>query len=109
MEFKIYMGFPGGTIGKESAHQCRRCHRLWLDPWVRNIPWCRKWKATPVFLSGKFYGQRSLVDCIPWVCKELDISTCTQTNTLICLYVCIDTHTHTHTYIYIEREREREE
>ena len=27
---------------------------------------------TPVFLPGKFYGQRSLVGCSPWGCKELD-------------------------------------
>ena len=25
-------GFPGGTSGKESTRQCRRCKRLRLDP-----------------------------------------------------------------------------
>ena len=34
--------------------------KTWVDPWVRNILWRRKWHPTPVFLSGKFYGQRSL-------------------------------------------------
>ena len=34
------------------------------DPWVRKIPWSRKWQPTPVFLPGKFHGQRSLAD--PW-------------------------------------------
>ena len=24
-----------------------------FDPWVRNIPWERKWQSTPVFLMGK--------------------------------------------------------
>ena len=24
------------------------------------IPWCKKWQLTPVFLPGKFHGQRSL-------------------------------------------------
>ena len=30
------------------------------DPWVRQIPWRRKWQLTPVFLPRKFHGQRSL-------------------------------------------------
>ena len=34
--------------------------------------WRRKWQSTPVFLLGKFHGQRSLVGCSPWGCKELD-------------------------------------
>jgi len=29
------------------------------------IPWRRKWKPVPVFLPGKFYGQRSLVGYSP--------------------------------------------
>ena len=32
-----------------------------FDPWVRKIPWRRKWKPTPVNLPGKSHGQRSLV------------------------------------------------
>ena len=39
--------------------------------WGRKIQRRRKWKSTPVFLSGKSRGQRSLVGCSPWVCKEL--------------------------------------
>ena len=31
------------------------------DPWLREIPWRRKWQPTPVFLPGKFHGQRNLV------------------------------------------------
>ena len=34
--------------------------------WVRKIPWSRKWQPTPVFLPGKFHGQRSLVGDSPW-------------------------------------------
>ena len=41
-------GFPGGTSGKESAFQCRRDRRHSFDPWVRKIPWRRKWQSTPV-------------------------------------------------------------
>ena len=51
-------GFPGGAAGKESPCQSRRCG---FNPWVRKIPWRRKWQPTPIFLPGKFHGQRSLV------------------------------------------------
>ena len=30
----------------------------------------RKWQPTPVSLPGKSHGQRSLVGCSPWGCKE---------------------------------------
>ena len=55
--------------GKESTCQCRR---LGFDPWVRKIPWRRKWQSTPVFFSGKSHGQRSLAGYSPWGHKELD-------------------------------------
>ena len=32
-----------------------------FDPWVRNIPWRRKWQLTPSFLPRESHGQRSLV------------------------------------------------
>ena len=44
------------------------------NSWVGKIPWRRKWQSTPVFLSGKFHGQRSLAGCSPWGHKELDIT-----------------------------------
>ena len=34
----------------------------------------RKWQPTPVFLPGKFHGQRSLVGYSPWGFKELDMT-----------------------------------
>ena len=52
---------------KESAFQWRRVR---FDPWVRKIPWRRKWKPTPVFLPGKSQGQRSLMCYNPWGHKE---------------------------------------
>ena len=48
---------------KESACQCRR---YGFDPWVGKILWRRKWQLTPVFLLGKFQGQRSLAGYSPW-------------------------------------------
>jgi len=35
-----------------------------FDPWVRKIPWRRKWQTTPVFLSGESQGLRSLAGYI---------------------------------------------
>ena len=55
------MGFLGSASGKEPSCQCRRCKRCGFDPWVRKIPWRRKWQPAPVFLPGKSHGQRSLV------------------------------------------------
>ena len=33
---------------------CRNCRRCSFAPWVRKIPWRRKWQPTPVFLPGEF-------------------------------------------------------
>ena len=70
----LNIGFPGGTSGKESACQCRRCNRCWFDPWVGKIPWRRAWHPTPVSLPGKFHGLRSLAGYRPWGRKELDMT-----------------------------------
>ena len=42
-----------------------------FDPWVRKIPWRRKWQPTPVFLPGKPYGQRAWQAVIDGVCKGI--------------------------------------
>ena len=68
---RIAEGIPGG---KEPACQHRWLKRCELDPWVRKIPWRRKWQSTPVSLPGEFHGQRSLVGYSPWGHKELDMS-----------------------------------
>ena len=53
-----------GLSGREPARQRRR---RTFDPWVRTSPchWRRKRQPTPVFLPGKFHGQRSLAGCHP--------------------------------------------
>ena len=43
-----------------------RCRRSGFDPWKGNVPWRRKWQATPVLLPGESHGQRSLVSYCPW-------------------------------------------
>ena len=37
-----------------------------FEPWVRKIPWRRKWLPTPVSLCGKSHGQRSLTGFSSW-------------------------------------------
>ena len=57
-------GFTGSIVGKEPACQFRIHKRCWFDPWVRKIPWRKKWQPMPVFLPGKSHGQRNLADYI---------------------------------------------
>ena len=64
-EYHQQLRFSGGTSGKEPACPCRRHKRHKFNPWVRKIPWRRKWQPTTVFLPGKFHGQRRLVGCSP--------------------------------------------
>ena len=45
----MHLGFPHGASGKESTCQCSS-HGF--DPWVRKIPWRKKWQPTPVFLGN---------------------------------------------------------
>ena len=48
------VGFPHGSVVKNlPANAGDR-----FDPWVRKLPWRRKWQPTPVFLPGKSHGQR---------------------------------------------------
>ena len=57
-------GLPGWLSGKRICLQCRRCG---FNPWVRKIPWSRKWQPAPVFLPRKFLRERSLA---LWPCKK---------------------------------------
>ena len=42
---------------KNPPAKCRKRKRCGFDPWVRKIPWRRKWQSTPVLLPGKSHGQ----------------------------------------------------
>ena len=44
-----------------------------FDSRVRKIHWSRKRSPTPVFLLGKFHGQRSLAGYGLCGCKEADV------------------------------------
>ena len=68
------VGFPWWLSRWRILLQCWRHRRCRFDSWVGKIPWRRIWQPTPVFLPGKFHGQRSLVGYSPWGHKDLEIT-----------------------------------
>ena len=52
----VSLGFPGGSVDKESACNVSDAGRHKFDPWVGKILWRRTWQPAPVFLAWK----------IPW-------------------------------------------
>ena len=49
---------------------CKNSSALFFNS--KESDWRRKWQPTPVLLSEKFHGWRSLVGYSPWDCKESD-------------------------------------
>ena len=82
------MGFPGGSDGKESAHNAEDQVRSlgWEDPLEKGMA------PYSILLPGEFHGQRSLVGYRPQGRKESDmaeqLSTHTQSLQLLIL-TCI--------------------
>ena len=60
----------GGSVVKNPPANPGDIRDSGFDPWGRKIPWSREWQPAPVFLPGKFHGQRSLAGYSPWGCKE---------------------------------------
>ena len=60
----VFMGFPGDSVGKESA-----CNvgDLGSIPGLGKIPWIRECLPTLVFWPGEFHSL-----CSPWGHKESD-------------------------------------
>ena len=86
------IGLPWWLSGKESTCQHRRCM---FNPWVRKIPWRRKWQHTPAFLPGKSHGRRSLEVYSPWGCKRVryDLSSRQQQQAMIIIVLSNIGHT----------------
>ena len=78
--FYYILGLPGWR-GRESACQCRRHKRFGFDPWVQKTPQSRKLEPVPIFLPGKFHGQRILVGYSSWGHKESDMTEQLSTQT----------------------------
>ena len=62
------------SLGAQRWSVCLQCGRPGFDPWVRKIPWKRKWQPTPVFLPEEPHGWRSLVGCSPQVHKQSGVT-----------------------------------
>ena len=72
----ISLGLPRWCSGKESACQSRRGKRHKFDPWVRKIPWSRKWQSTPIFLPQKHHSRGTWWATIQGVTKsQTDLAT----------------------------------
>ena len=73
-------GFPGGSVVKNPPANAG--DKVWSMG--QEDPWRRKWQPRPVFSSGEFHGQRSLVGYSPQGCKRVghDLAT-KQQNTSI--------------------------
>ena len=68
-------GLPWWLSGKESA-----CQAGDLGLILGEIPWLRKLQPTPVFLTQKSHGQRSMVRYSSWGCKESDTTNSNKMN-----------------------------
>ena len=87
-KFLLYEGLSQFTC------QCWSCKRCRFDPWVGKIPWSRKCRPIPVFLPGKFHGQRSLWATVHGATEShhslvfnLSYSHC-RVKHLMCIYAC---------------------
>ena len=76
------MGFLDDSVGRISAWS-RRHRRFRFNPWVGKKLWRRKWQPTPVFLSEKSHGQRSLVGYSPKI--RTQVSDLAHMNLLHCV------------------------
>ena len=97
----LLSGFPGVESGKEPACQCRRGQRCSFNSWIGKTPCKRAWPRTPVFLSEKSHGQRSLEGYSPQGCKELDTTEVTQ-HAYICKLVCFSETNSFHPSLQLE-------
>ena len=88
------MGFPGSSVGKESA-----CNAGDLGLIPGSIPWRKAWQRIPVFLPGDSHGQRSLagytVHGVAKVRHDLTIKPPP--------YIHTQAQTHTHTLTHTHR------
>ena len=68
------------------------------DPWVRKVPWRRKWQLIPVLLPGKSHRQRSLESCSPWGRKDSDT---TERLTFSLSQCCLGNHKRGYRWKYL--------
>ena len=57
-------------VGKNQPANAGDARDTSLIPGLGRFPWRRKRQSAPIFLPGKFHGQKSLVGYSPWGRKE---------------------------------------
>ena len=62
---------PSGSVIKNSPSM-QETKETGVQSLGQDDPWSRKWQTAPVFLPGKFHGQRSLAGYSPRGLKESD-------------------------------------
>ena len=67
---------PSGLASKQPTCQCRRRKRRGFKPWVRKVPWRRKWQYSCL---GNSMDREACMGCSSWSCNELGMTkhTCT--------------------------------
>ena len=63
---------PWASLVAQTVKHLSAMQETQVQSLIREDPRRRKWQPTPVFLPGKSYGQRSLVDYSPWGREEWD-------------------------------------
>ena len=76
LRYRIQASSPS-TLGIPSVKNLlaiQETQEMWFSPWIRKIPWRRKWQPTPVFSPGESHGMRNLVGYSPQSHKESDVT-----------------------------------
>ena len=71
MYIHMSMGFPGGSVGKNSPASARD-QEMQVRSLHEEDPLEKEMATHSNILAGKSHGQRSLVGYSPWGCKESD-------------------------------------
>ena len=85
-------GLPRWRHGKDSTCQGRRCKRCRFSPWIRKIPWSRKWQPTQYSCLENSMDRGTWLATVHGVSKSRTPQTYTQTHRHT------DTQTHTQTF-----------
>ena len=64
----------GASLLAQAVKNPPATQETWVWSLSREDPQRRKWQPTAVFLPGESHGQRNVVGCSPWGCKESDIT-----------------------------------
>ena len=80
-EATICLGFPDGASGKDFCLPVPEMQENVVIPGLRRSPGVENSTLLQIFLPGEFHGQRSLVGCSPWGCKESHMTECVHTHT----------------------------